>query len=115
MAVIQRRWHEFRRFVAGIAEHQALIACALLFWALAINALINIRALLADHIDDRAGVAIKANVRVVVTDIGHDFTRDGFDINPSRSRDFTSNNHRAGFCQGFTSDPRIFILRQNRV
>ena len=43
-----RRWHQFRRFIAGVAEHQALVACALLgvafsFRRLLVHALRDIR------------------------------------------------------------------------
>ena len=82
MRVIDRRRHEFRRLVAGVAEHQALVARALFFRLLAVDARGDVRRLLAEHVDDGAGVAVEADVGVVVADVVDDLARERFDVDP---------------------------------
>lgn len=57
--------HQHVGFVAGVAEHQALVACTLVFRLLAVNALGDIHRLLADNVDDAAGVAVVAHFEEV--------------------------------------------------
>ncbi len=65
-----RQRHQFGRVVAGIAEHQALVAGADLLagGAFSFDALGDVRALLVDHHHHGAGVGADAHV---VVDIAH--------------------------------------------
>jgi hypothetical protein len=57
--------------VAGVAEHHALVACALLLVeALTLgDALRDVGGLLLDRHEDRAGAAVEAHARVRVADV----------------------------------------------
>ncbi len=66
-----RRGHQHIRLVRGVAEHQALVAGALLALVLAIHALRDIRRLLADDVDDAAARAVEAHLGGVVADVEH--------------------------------------------
>ena len=70
------RWHQLRRFVAGKAEHQPLIACALFCRAFplrgdAIDSLLNIAGLFAHFADHPAGVGVKNAVAVDISDVAN--------------------------------------------
>ncbi len=54
--------HQHVGFVAGVAEHQALVAGALVFRLLTVNALGDIHRLLANDVDNTAGVAVVADL-----------------------------------------------------
>ena len=69
--VDDRRGHELRRLVARVAEHEALVAGALLLVeALALgHALRDVRALLLDGDEHGARVGVEAHVRARVADV----------------------------------------------
>ena len=75
---VDRQRHERRRLVAGVAEHQALVAGALVeVEALAlVHALRDVLGLLAVGDDDRAGMRVEADLRVVVADAVDGVARD---------------------------------------
>ncbi len=66
---VDGRRHERRRLRGGVAEHQPLVACALIFGIAAIHALRDVRRLLADHVDHRAGGAVEAELGGVIADV----------------------------------------------
>ena len=78
MSEINRKRHQLRRLVAGVAEHQALVARALLeIQALAfVHALGDVLRLLAVGDDHRAGVGIEADRRIGVADALDGLARD---------------------------------------
>ena len=70
-----RRRHQFRRFIAGVAEHQSLVSRALLRRLLAlgragIHALGDVRALAGEQIGDEHLVGVKDIVVIDVADAG---------------------------------------------
>jgi hypothetical protein len=75
---IDRQRHQARRLVAGIAEHQALVARALVeVEALAfVHALRDVLRLLAVGDDHRAGMRVEADRRIVVADALDGLARD---------------------------------------
>ncbi len=88
-----RHRHKLGSFVTRITEHHSLIACAvevifILFAALelirSVNAHCNVGRLLVQRGDNCAGVAVKALVCAVVSDIADRFSCDRRDINVSR-------------------------------
>src|SRR4249919_2951785 len=113
--VVDRRGHEFRRFVAGVAEHQALVARALFFRLLAVDARGDVRRLLAEHVDDRAGVAVEPDVGVVVTDVVDDLARERFDVDPRGRGDFARDDRGTRFHHRFAGHARALVLRQDGV
>ena len=69
-----RRGHQLRRFIAGVTEHQTLVAGALLRRVLAfrrarVHALGDVRRLRRDGVHDQDLVGVKHVVVVRVTDV----------------------------------------------
>ena len=109
------RWHQHVGFVGCIAEHQALVARALFQRIGTVNALVDVWRLFANRAQYRAGVGIKAHIRMHITDLTHRVTGDLFDINPCAGGDLTANQNHASFDIGFARDARFRILRQDRI
>ena len=107
--------HIFLRFIAGIAEHHALIARALIFIHLAIYALRDIGGLIIDADQYAAAVAVEAEFRAVIADFNHLFAHDLIDRYIGTGADFAHHQHEAGRSGAFARDVRVGILFQNRV
>ena len=74
MGIHDRSGHQFGRLVAGVAEHESLVACTLLGGLLAIcllgiDALGDVGALRGDDVVDEDGVGVEDVVAVVVADL----------------------------------------------
>ena len=115
-----RRGHQLRRFVAGIAEHQALIARSLLGVSLPfgfprIHTLGDVRTLRSDGVDDEHTVRVEHVVVVRVTDVTNRLTRDGVVIEPRFGRDFAADHHQVAFGVGLAGDATVFVLREAGV
>ncbi len=76
----------------GVAKHRP-DRRALLERIGTVNALIDIRGLLADGAQYCAGVGVKAHVRMNVADFAHGLAGDLFDIDPGAGGDFTADQH----------------------
>ncbi len=113
--VSHRCWHQHVGFVGRITEHQALVARALFQRIGTVNALVDVRRLFANRAQDRAGIGIKAHIRMDITDFTYRVTGDLFDINPCAGGDLTANQNHAGFDIGFTRYARFRILSQDRI
>ena len=64
----ERRRHVFARFVAGIAEHDALIARALFLFGLAHDTLVDVRRLFVDRGEHAAGITVELIFAFGITD-----------------------------------------------
>ena len=109
------RRHQRRRFVAGVAEHQSLVACPLFAFFFAVNALCDVGRLLADGVENAASGAVKANVGAVVADIDYGLAYQIFQIDPGGSRHLTGEDDHAGFNQRFAGDAGVFVLGDDGV
>ncbi len=107
--------HQHVGFVAGVAEHQALVTGALIFRLLAVNALGDVRRLLADDVDHAAGGAVVADVRGGVADVADDAAHQVFEVDPGAGGDFTADDGNTGLDHGFTGDPGKFVFAQDGV
>ena len=107
--------HQHVGFVAGVAEHQALVASALLLRAIAVHALGDVRRLLADAGQYGAGRAVEADMGVVVADADHGIAHDLVEIHPRRRGDFASQDDDAGLDQGFAGDAGLGVFSNNGV
>ena len=94
-------------FVAGVAEHHALIA-----GAAGIDAHGDVARLLVDAGDDRAGVGVKAVERVVITDGGDHAPHQRLEIDVSFGGNFAGDDDQAGCREGFASHAAIGIFFQ---
>ena len=115
-----RRGHQFRCLVAGIAEHEALVAGALLgglfaFGFLCVNALRDVLALLGDRFGDDHLVGVENVVVVDVADFPDGLTHDLFEIEFGVRRDFTGEHHHVALDQRFAGHTAFFVLGQARV
>ena len=115
-----RRGHQFRRFVARVTEHQALIARALLrgFFALGlarVHALRDVRRLLRHDDVDENFVRVKNVVVVDVADFADRVARDFHKIQFRLRRDFAADDRDVRFHIRFAGDAGKLVLREARV
>src|SRR6185312_5985219 len=113
-----RRRHQLLGVVAGVAEHHALVASALLVLgvdALAVDALGDVGRLLLDGREHAAGLVVEAHVGVRVADVLDRLAHDGGHVDPRRRRDLAGDHHVAGLGQRLTGDARARILGEDGV
>ncbi len=110
-----RSRHEAVRLDRRVAEHEALVAGALLFRRLAVDALGDVLRLLAEAVQHGARVAVEAFVRVVVTDLEDGLTHDVLDLDHGIRRDLAGDNHHTGLRHRLAGDAAARLLRENRV
>ena len=107
--------HQHVGFVAGVAEHQALVAGALIFRLGAVNTLVDVRGLLADDVHHAAGRAVEADVGAGVADVGDHVTNDLLQVNPGRSGDFAGDDCYAGFHQSLARHTGELVFSNDGV
>ncbi len=104
--VVDRRRHQLGRFVAGVAEHQALVAGAGVQVVVAgmVDALRDVVALLvvADH--HRAALVVDAVLGVVVADALDGVARDLDVVDVRVGGDLAGQHHQAGVAQRLGGD-----------
>ncbi len=107
--------HQHLGLVGGVAEHHPLVAGALLAWILAVHALGDVDRLLADGVEHRAGVAVKAEVGVVVADVADHLAYQRLEVHPGRGGDLAGHQHEARLHQRFAGDPGLAVLAEDGV
>ncbi len=109
--------HQDRGLVAGIAEHQALVAGTLLEVQAAafIDALGDVLALLAVADLHRAALVIDAVFAVVVADAAQGFARDLAVVDIGAGGDLAGQQHETRGAQGLGGDARKLVLREDSV
>ncbi|MNO81150.1 hypothetical protein D3C76_723800 [compost metagenome] len=110
-----RRWHQHFGFVAGVAEHQALVAGALIFRLGTVDTLVDVRGLLADDVHHAAGRAVEADVGAGVADVGDHVTNDLLQVNPGRSGDFAGDDGHARFHQSLARHTGELVFSNDGV
>ena len=120
-----RQRHQCSGVVAGVAEHQALVACALAVERVGapelallervVDALGDVRGLLADRHRDAAGLAVEALDRAVVADAEDDVADDARHVGEALGRDLPRDVHLAGGQHGLDGDPAAGVLGQQVV
>jgi hypothetical protein len=117
MGVAHRSGHEAFGFVAGEAEHHALVAGTLLalIQTLAVHPLGDIRALAVDHVDHRHAFVIQPVVGVGVADILYHFPGHRLDIDVGRRGDLAADEHHPGGGIGFAGHVAGRIVGQAGV
>ena len=110
---MDRQRHQLRGFVAGVAEHQALVARALVqVQSLAfIHALGDVLGLLAIGDDHGAGVRVETDSRIVVADALDGLARDFAVVDPRAGGDFAGEHHQIVLDQSLGRDSGGFVLR----
>ena len=110
-----RRRHQHIGLIAGIPEHQTLVACTLVFRLLTVDALGDVRRLLADDVDHTAGIAVVANVGGGVADVLDHIAHQVFQVNPGAGGDFTADDGDTGLDHGFAGNAGKFVFADDRV
>ena len=119
MAVIQRRWHQVRRFSRGITEHDALVARAFVLVARGVYALRDVRRLAMQVIFKAQSFPMEAVLRVTdflngAADGGLDFCLGA--LGPltifihAFAADFACEHNQLRGGQGFARDARFGIF-----
>ena len=118
-----RQRHELLRLAAGIAEHHALVAGAVLQLGVrvllalqrAVHAERDVAGLLVDVGDDAAGVAVKAVLGPVIADGADDFARDLRDVHIAARGDLAHDMDETGGNGRLAGDAAVGVLLQDRV
>ncbi len=112
MGVVDRRRHQLRRLAAGVAEHDALVACPLVLVASGIDALRDIGRLGVEKDFDLAVLPVEAVL--LVADVADGAAGEILDLvdDGVRSAHLTGNHHAIGRRQRFAGNPRFRHGRQ---
>jgi hypothetical protein len=107
-----RHRHQAGRLVAGVAEHQALVAGALVeVEALAfVHALRDVARLLAVGDDHRAAVGVEADLGIGVADAADGVARDVLEIDLGVGGDLAGEHHQVVLHQRLGGDARALVL-----
>jgi hypothetical protein len=107
MRVVDRERHQRRRFVARVAEHQALVARALVQVVVgrAVHALRDVRRLAAVAHHDGAAVGVEAQLGIVVADASDRFARDARVVDVRAGGDLAGHHDEAGRHERLRGDP----------
>src|SRR5260221_1210723 len=107
---LNRHGHKLFGFVAGVTEHQALVA-----GAAGVHAHGDVGRLALDGAHDRASCGIKTKESVVVSDLLDGLANQIIVVDDGRGGDFTGNNDQAGGYQSFAGDPALGVLAHNFI
>ena len=115
--VVNRRRHQFRGFVAGIAEHQALVAGTGVQVVVAgmVHALGDVIALLVIGDQHRAALVIDAVFGVVIANALDGVARNLDIVDMGVGGDFAGQHDQTGIGQGFGRDTAAWVLLEDSV
>ena len=106
----QRRGHHFARPVAGIAEHDPLVARALFLFGGAHDALVDVGRLFVDGRQDAARVGIELVVAPVIADAVDDAARYALHVDVGLRPHFARDDHQTGGAERFAGDLRVGVV-----
>jgi hypothetical protein len=115
--VEDRHRHELRRFIAGIAVHQSLVARALFeveSFAL-IHALGDVRGLFVESGQHGAGAVVEAHLRAVVADAFHHRTGEFAVLHHGAGSDLPGHDNETGCDQSFGGNAAMPVLGKNCI
>jgi hypothetical protein len=123
-----RRGHQLRRLIAGVAEHDALVAGSLLgvllaFRLLGVHALGDVRRLGGEVVVDENPVGVEHIVVVHIADAAHRVADDFLDVDHRADRlladfrdgDLTADDHDVAFHEGLAGHAALRIHREAGV
>jgi hypothetical protein len=114
------RRHQLRRLVAGVAEHQPLVARALLRRLLAlrfarVDALGDVLRLLGEQQVDEHPIGVEHVIIVDVADLADALARDLLDVEARLGGDLAADNADVRFDVGLARDAAELVLREAGV
>src|SRR5581483_795854 len=114
---VDRQGHQLRRLVAGVAEHQALVAGALLLLVVlgAIDAAGDVGALAVNGAYDAAGVVIEADLGMDVANLLDRVAGDLGRVDVGFGGHLAGEDDLPGRHERFAGDSALRVLRENRV
>ena len=112
-----RQRHLLGGLVASEAEHQALVAGALLLMqSLAFgDTLRDIGGLRLDRHQHRAGLGIEAGLDIVVADVPGSLARDAYEIGMGAAGNFAGQHDEAGFGQRLEGNSGVGVFGNQRI
>ena len=117
MRKINRRGHQYRRLIAGIAKHQPLVARPLIEVVIlgGVHPLGDIRALLVIGHEHGTALVINAVIGVVVPNVLNRLAGDLNVINVGLGRDLASEHHQTRVTQSLCRDAGPRVLGQDSI
>ncbi len=112
---VDRRRHQRVGFVGGVAEHQALVAGALFLVLGFVDAHGDVRGLLADAVEHRAGGAVEAHVGAVVADVQNHLADDVFQFHIGAGAHFAGNDGHTGLDHGLHGHAGVGVVGDDGV
>ena len=112
------RRHQLGRLVAGVAEHHALIARALLVvgvHAVAIHSLRDVRRLALDRDQHAAGLPVEPHGRVLIADALDHVAHDGRKLDLGGGGDLAGHHDKAGLGQGLAGHPAGLVFGNDGI
>ena len=115
-----RRGHQLGGFLAGVAEHEALVTGALFrllfaFGGHGVHALADVGALGRQPIGDEHRIGMEHVVFVDVPDATNRLADDLVVVKLRLGGDFTGDDHHVALDQGFAGHAALFVLGQARI
>ena len=107
--------HQFRRLVDGVAEHQALIARALLFAAHRVHSLRDVGGLLLNGEHHAAGGSVHAQIGGGVADIDNRIAHHVGDLHVGFGREFAADHAQAARQKRFEGHAGTGVLLEQFV
>ena len=107
--------HQHIGLVGGVAEHQALVAGALLVALGLVHPFGDVGGLGADGVQHRTGLAVEAALGVVVADVRHHLAYQAFKVNISLGAHLARHQHHAGFHEGLAGHTGLRVLFQHGI
>ena len=111
----QRRGHHLARLVAGVAEHDALVAGTLLLLLVAHDTLVDVGRLLVDGRKDAARVAVELILALRVADALDDAARHALHVDIRLRAHLARNDHEARGAERLASHLRRRVVTQELI
>ena len=115
VAQIQRQRHVVLGVTAGVAEHHALVAGALVVGLGALHAAVDVGALLVQGGHHAAGIAVEHVLGLVVANVIDGFPDSGLDVHVGLGLDFAHHHDHARGAEALAGDLGFGILREELV
>ena len=115
-SVSLRRVAEHHPLVAGAGDVELVLVGRVVARLVGrVDALGDVRGLLVDRVDHRAGVAVEAVVGVVVADPAHRLARDLLDVDVGVGRDLAGDDDQAGVDERLAGDAAVGVVFEHGV